>query len=115
MSSVNDSSLFSMTGLTNVPIFCFPEIIEKLPISLTYCFIYLLGSTGAIALGFYLYYKRMLREKLWINISTGNEYFNDKQNPEEQSSNKKILRGMLRRGQDSVTGNFKVTSIDGDK
>ena len=75
------------------PVFCFPEFIEKLPISLTYCFLYMLGCVFVIGFGFYLYFRRILMVR--------NGYSNDEQNSVGQLRDSKILRGMFRGGQNT--------------
>ena len=40
-----------------MPIFCFPEIIDKKPINFIYCLIYIVGCALFAVLGFYYYFK----------------------------------------------------------
>jgi hypothetical protein len=77
---------------STVPVFCFPEIIEKMPISLTYCFIYLIGTVLVVGYGFYLYYKKMMNH----HQKNNNGYTNDKQYPETKPSDEAVLHRLLR-------------------
>ena len=99
---------FVKLATNTVPIFCFPELIEKLPISLTYCFLYMLGCVLVIGFGFYLYFQRILKHRTTTQSSAeqtintfSNGYTNSEQNTVGKQGNAKILRGMLPHGSDS--------------
>jgi hypothetical protein len=97
---------FAENGL---PVFCFPEMIEKMPMSLTYCFLYLLGCALTMAFGFYVYYKKKLEYKLKNNGHSLN-----RQNSTKQSNDVPLLPRLLRRRSNSPEEVYKkVASVDG--
>jgi hypothetical protein len=97
-----DPSKIGETLSNAVPIFCLPEFIDKLPISLTFCFIYIIGCLIVIGLGLYFYLRRLNRR---------NGHYDDEQDTSGELSNSKILRGLFRRGQD--TQMREISNING--
>ena len=100
-----------------LPIFCFPEVIEKIPISLTYCFIYLLGSDVTIGVGFYLYFYYIFKSKLagvlhdeektsTIKVKDGHRQ--NKQDTNGKPDNKTLLSRMLPSKQDTEMSEVSV-------
>lgn len=109
---MNNSSVVVMNALveSGLPVFCFPEMIDKMPMSLTYCFLYLLGCAMTMAVGFYVYYKKKLEYKL----KNGHRY--DRQDSKEQPSDQTVLPRLLRRRSNSPKEVYqKVTVSDGGK
>src|SRR4051812_32832886 len=94
--SVNESTLISNVSEANVdftiPILCFPENIEKSPLNLIYCIIYLIGCTVLALIGFYFY---------WKTKNYQNGHPNDKQTPLRKFGDAENLYGMFSRGQNS--------------
>jgi len=103
-----------------LPVFCFPEVIEKIPISLTYCFIYLLGSAILTGCGFYLYFHYMFKAKLKKKFfkSISKEEFNDgyvenQQNIIRARNDKGLLPRMSSVEHD--TEMYKISLFHGDQ
>ena len=90
-----------------LPVFCFPEVIAKIPMSLTYCFLYMIGCVFIVGCGFYHYFRRIVKQK---NINNDGHVGNQ-QNFTGEQGNSKILRGMFRRGQN--TEMHQIPVIDG--
>ena len=99
ISSVPQTDLTKLVT-SSVPIFCFPEFIEKLPISLTYCFLYMLACVLVIGCGFYFYFHKILTSRTTFqnNQKLEDGYTNVEQNTVGKHGDTKILRGMLPRG-----------------
>jgi len=79
----------------------------------------LIASTAAVALGFYLYYKRMLQDKLKElrhapTMINNNGHLDNKLDIEKQLPDTKILRGVFRFGQNS-NGSNEISILDGNK
>jgi len=89
------------------PIFCFGDMIEKNPMSLTYCFIYVLSVLLMISLGIYYYYKRMTRR-------SRNGYTNNQQDSGQQPSDIQVLRRLLRSGS-STSSREEIPLFNGPK
>lgn len=98
---MSDNDLTYITNISEVeeanpdfplPIFCFPEIIDKKPINFLYCIVYILGCALFAVLGFYYYFK---------GKKSRNEYLNDKPTPLRKYDNKEELPRMLSIRQDS--------------
>jgi len=101
---MNNSSQMDLSFVTDiatnpVPVFCFPEVIAKMPMSLTYCFLYMMGCVFIIGCGFYHYFSRIVKQRQ-TNINDDG-YVDNQQNFMGERGDSKILRGMFRRGQNS--------------
>jgi hypothetical protein len=103
-----DNLSFGPLFENQMPIFCFPDMIEKLPMSLTYCIIYLIGCALVMGIGFYFYYKRLLTANL---SSTYNGHNDNKPDIESDPSNGKKIHRLLR-GR-SITQPEKVKTVSG--
>jgi hypothetical protein len=97
----------------NFPVFCLPEFIKQMPISLTFCFIYLIGVVIVVAVSFYLYQNRVVYTTRRKNRSSTDGYSYSEQNSDEQPNNAKILRRLLRSGQSTELQQISV--LDGNK
>lgn len=84
---------FESGSLNSLPIFCFPDFIKKMPLGLTYCFLYMIGCLVLIGIGFYIY-TRFLVKKF-------NGHADYKQNTEGKQANGTLLRRMLSGRQNS--------------
>jgi hypothetical protein len=93
-----------------LPVFCFPEFIEKLPFSLSYCFVYLLGCGIVMGIGFYFYYKR------WFELKFLNGHANDQLYFEAKSKNENKLHWLFCCRSNSKNRNdTEMALFNGDK
>ena len=95
--------------------FCSPEIVRQFPVSLIYCLIYLVATTIVVALGYYLYFKRLIREKVDSKTGILDGHALNQQNSKEQSSYPPILRGLFSRRSNSATELHEVPLFVGSK
>src|ERR1700704_4157643 len=100
-SSEMDLNFVSDIAANTLPVFCFPNVIEKMPMSLTYCFLYMFGCVIIIGCGFYHYFTRIVKQQKNINNNnnTNNGHVNNQQDIMGEQGDSKILRGLFRRGQ----------------
>jgi len=101
-----DFGFASEIATNPVPVFCFPDVIAKMPMSLTYCFLYMMGCVFIIGCGFYHYFRRIIKQQTNIN---NNGHADNQQDFMGEQGNSKILRGMFRRGQNSEV--YKIPDI----
>ena len=95
---------------TTLPTFCFPDIIEKAPINLIYCILYMIGCAAIMASGFFLYFRRNYHLKLM-----NNEHSGDKHNIEVHSEHKGPLRRMFSGRSDSDPQHTELSMLNGDQ
>jgi len=110
---MNTSSQMDINFITDiatnpVPVFCFPDVIAKMPMSLTYCFLYMMVCVFIIGCGFYHYFSRIVKKQ--TNIDNDGHVDNQQDFMGKQSYSK-ILRGLFRRGQN--TEMHQIPVIDG--
>ena len=106
-STLMDSGFITDIGTNPVPVFCLPEVIAKLPMSLTYCFLYMMGCVFIIGCGFYHYFSRFVKRQKNINYG----HVDNQQDFMGEQCDSKVLRGLLRRGQN--TEMYKISHNDG--
>ena len=82
--------IFGDISTNPLPVFCFPELIEKLPVSLTYCFIYMLGCVLIIGCGYYFYLRRIL-----FNLNNNNGHSDNEPDIIREFSYSQILRRLF--------------------
>ena len=95
---------------TTLPTFCFPDIIEKAPINLLYCILYMVGCAIVMASGFYLYFRRNYQIKLLKN-----EHAGDRQNIDVHSGHKGRLRRLFSSKSDSEPRETEISMLHGDQ
>ena len=91
-----------------LPFFCSSEAIEKLPYSLFYCLLYMLGCAVVMAFGFYLYYRRSF-------LLLRNGFRGDRQYTDEESGNSRKLLRMLCREPNTSSVDVETTDIYGNQ
>ena len=90
----------------SIPDFCLPAFIKEMPLGIAICSIYLLGVLVIASIGFYLIRNRFIHVRRY-------GYSVREPNTEEQQSNAKKLRRMLRSRQDTQMQEIPV--LNGDK
>ena len=79
----NKSDVMESQSDFSAPILCFPDILEKKPINIVYCVIYLLACSLIAAAGLFFYFKRRF-----------NGHTEGKQTALGELHNNKILHGI---------------------
>jgi hypothetical protein len=90
-SSINKSGA-SFDSSSNLPIFCYSDVIEKVPISLAFCFIYIFGTVAVVAFGIYIYFRRIMKFKSGAN----NGHSENQQNSPGEQGDIELLPRVLR-------------------
>jgi hypothetical protein len=95
----------------SLPIFCMPEFIDKMPLGLLYCLLYMILSAVVIGVLFYFYLHRLIKQKLGFGKPDG--HVDDQQDTERKFGDKEILRGLLRGRPNTEMREIPV--LNGDK
>jgi len=77
-----------------VPVFCLPDFIEKFPVSILICFLWVFGSAVLMAFAFYFYYRKKLRKYFAESIKEDGHVSNQ-QDFEKGHNDSRQLRRML--------------------
>jgi len=77
-----------------VPVFCLPDFIEKFPVSILICFLWVFGSAVLMAFAFYYYYRKKLR-KFFAEVIQEDGLVDDQQDSKKGHNDTRQLRRML--------------------